>query len=108
MSIRAWSKSLILLSLFALGACAQPPLPQERVLQYWEAVKLADWQSAAEAEASKNGHELGSWRVSQYGDQYIAYSYCGLCYDGVVIDTEKELVGGRALEQECDPNRIPF
>lgn len=25
------------------GACSQPPLPEERIREYWDAVKVADW-----------------------------------------------------------------
>jgi len=66
-------------------------------------------QALAEKTAGELGHKLGTWRVSQYNADFICYSYCPACFDGVVIDTRaEEVVSGSALREDCDPDRLPF
>ena len=66
-------------------------------------------QTLAEKQAGQNGHKLGKWRLSQYGDNFISYAYCKDCWSNVIVDTKAEdVVIGSALRSECDLDKIPF
>ena len=79
---------------------------KERLENLTEIKRLQD---LAEERAGKHGHKLGAFRTSQYGDEFVSYTYCGACFDSVVIDSRTEsVVSGSALRQRCDPDRIPF
>ena len=67
-------------------------------------------QDLAEKQAVANGHMMGkSWRLSQYGSDYICYCGCTKCHSGAIIDTRAErVISGSALRDKCDPGKLPF